>query len=160
MLREGGGACSLPEVGGGGAPGQFQGALEIAAVLHVPYDCLISGLDCLISSLDCLTCAMCTRATGAAARRDSSKVLPALTPPLRRPSSVLPLCSPHSVFPCGETHTLNHTPLSRRRAGTVPRGCPCCCYVERESSFIDNLLVRIHLTIVMISVDRPCAMGA
>jgi hypothetical protein len=30
---------------------------------------------------------------------------------------------------------------------------------ERESSFIDNLLVRIHLIIVMISVDRPCAMG-
>ena len=29
----------------------------------------------------------------------------------------------------------------------------------RESSFIDNLLVRIHLIIVMISVDRPCAMG-
>ena len=29
---------------------------------------------------------------------------------------------------------------------------------ERESSFIDNLLVRIHLIIVMISVDRPCAM--
>jgi hypothetical protein len=28
----------------------------------------------------------------------------------------------------------------------------------RESSFIDNLLVRIHLIIVMISVDRPCAM--
>ena len=31
--------------------------------------------------------------------------------------------------------------------------------VQRESSFIDNLLVRIHLIIVMISVDRPCAMG-
>ena len=30
---------------------------------------------------------------------------------------------------------------------------------ERESSFIDNLLVRIHFIIVMISVDRPCAMG-
>ena len=30
---------------------------------------------------------------------------------------------------------------------------------ERESSFIDNLLVRIHLIIVMISVDRPCAIG-
>ena len=29
----------------------------------------------------------------------------------------------------------------------------------KESSFIDNLLVRIHLIIVMISVDRPCAMG-
>ena len=29
---------------------------------------------------------------------------------------------------------------------------------EREF-FIDNLLVRIHLIIVMISVDRPCAMG-
>ena len=31
--------------------------------------------------------------------------------------------------------------------------------LQRESSFIDNLLVRIHLIIVMISVDRPCAMG-
>jgi hypothetical protein len=29
---------------------------------------------------------------------------------------------------------------------------------EREL-FIDNLLVRIHLIIVMILVDRPCAMG-
>jgi len=29
---------------------------------------------------------------------------------------------------------------------------------EREF-FTDNLLVRIHLIIVMISVDRPCAMG-
>ena len=26
--------------------------------------------------------------------------------------------------------------------------------------FIDNLLVRIHLIIEMILVDRPCAMGA
>jgi len=29
---------------------------------------------------------------------------------------------------------------------------------EREF-FIDDLLVRIHLIIEMISVDRPCAMG-
>jgi len=29
---------------------------------------------------------------------------------------------------------------------------------EREF-FIDNLLARIHCIIVMISVDRPCAMG-
>ena len=29
---------------------------------------------------------------------------------------------------------------------------------EREF-FIDNLLVRIHLIIEMIIVDRPCAMG-
>ena len=29
---------------------------------------------------------------------------------------------------------------------------------EREF-FIDNLLVRIHLIIQMILVDRPCAMG-
>jgi len=32
-------------------------------------------------------------------------------------------------------------------------------WAERESYFIDNLLVRIHLIIVMISVDRPFAMG-
>ena len=31
---------------------------------------------------------------------------------------------------------------------------------EREREFfIDNLLVRIHLIIEMILVDRPCAMG-
>ena len=30
--------------------------------------------------------------------------------------------------------------------------------LEREF-FIGNLLVRIHFIIVMISVDRPCAMG-
>ena len=30
---------------------------------------------------------------------------------------------------------------------------------EREF-FIDNLLVRIHLIIKMVLVDRPCAMGA
>ena len=30
--------------------------------------------------------------------------------------------------------------------------------IEREF-FIDNLLVRIHLIIEMILVDRPCAMG-
>ena len=32
--------------------------------------------------------------------------------------------------------------------------------VQREREFfIDNLLVRIHLIIEMILVDRPCAMG-
>ena len=31
-------------------------------------------------------------------------------------------------------------------------------HTEREI-FIDNLLVRIHLIIEMILVDRPCAMG-
>ena len=30
----------------------------------------------------------------------------------------------------------------------------------REISFIDNLLVQIHLIIEMILVDLPCAMGA
>ena len=30
--------------------------------------------------------------------------------------------------------------------------------VEKEL-FIDNLLVRVHLIIEMIAVDRPCAMG-
>ena len=30
--------------------------------------------------------------------------------------------------------------------------------LEREF-FLDNLLVRIHLIIEMILVDRPCAMG-
>jgi len=32
------------------------------------------------------------------------------------------------------------------------------CHREREF-FVDNLLVRIHLIIEIISVDRPCAMG-
>ena len=32
------------------------------------------------------------------------------------------------------------------------------CGREREF-FIDNLLLRIHFTIDMILVDRPCAMG-
>ena len=35
---------------------------------------------------------------------------------------------------------------------------PAACCTEREF-FIDNLMVRIHLIIVMILVDRPCAMG-
>jgi hypothetical protein len=43
-------------------------------------------------------------------------------------------------------------PFSAEHPDKAPRS-------ERESSFIDNLLVRIHLIIVMISVDRPCAMG-
>ena len=30
---------------------------------------------------------------------------------------------------------------------------------EKREFFIDNLLVRIHLIIEMILVDRPCAMG-
>ena len=42
-------------------------------------------------------------------------------------------------------------------------GNPCRLWAvvvpaEREF-FIDNLLVRIHLMIEMILVDRPCAMG-
>ena len=31
--------------------------------------------------------------------------------------------------------------------------------VEEREFFIDNLLVRIHLIIVMILVERSCAMG-
>jgi hypothetical protein len=37
-------------------------------------------------------------------------------------------------------------------------GCKVPWFQEREF-FIDNLLVRIHLIIRMIEVDRPCAMG-
>ena len=36
------------------------------------------------------------------------------------------------------------------------KGIPLCR--EREI-FIDNLLVRVHLIIEMIFVDRPCATG-
>jgi len=32
-------------------------------------------------------------------------------------------------------------------------------YSPQREFFIDNLLVRIHLIIEMILVDRPCAMG-
>ena len=45
-----------------------------------------------------------------------------------------------------------------KEVGAVARGAASVS-PKRESSFIDNLLVRIHLIIVMISVDRPCAMG-
>jgi len=42
-------------------------------------------------------------------------------------------------------------------SGTGTReGTESC--TEREF-FIDNLLVRIHLIIEMVLVDRPCAMG-
>ena len=35
-----------------------------------------------------------------------------------------------------------------------------CAFPERKREiFIDNLLVRVHLIIEMILVDRPCAMG-
>jgi len=35
-----------------------------------------------------------------------------------------------------------------------------CAILQREREFfIDNLLVRIHLIIEMVLVDRPCAMG-
>jgi len=30
---------------------------------------------------------------------------------------------------------------------------------EQREFFIDNLLVRIHLIMEMVLVDRPCAMG-
>ena len=32
-------------------------------------------------------------------------------------------------------------------------------YITQREFFIDNLLVRIHLIIEMILVDRPCAIG-
>ena len=35
-----------------------------------------------------------------------------------------------------------------------------CAFLPREREFfIDNLLVRIHFTVEMLLVDRPCAMG-
>ena len=40
----------------------------------------------------------------------------------------------------------------------VALDAPNRLHSEREF-FIDNLLVRIHLIIKMILVDRPCAMG-
>ena len=32
-------------------------------------------------------------------------------------------------------------------------------HLFKREFFVDNLLVRIHLIIKMVSVDRPCAMG-
>ena len=40
----------------------------------------------------------------------------------------------------------------------LPRECAPRHAAEREF-FIDNLLVRIHLILEIILVDRPCAMG-
>ena len=45
--------------------------------------------------------------------------------------------------------------LSKEK-GRAPAMLPCRS--ERDF-FVDNLLVRIHLIIEMIPVDRPCAMG-
>jgi len=36
---------------------------------------------------------------------------------------------------------------------------PCSADGRQREFFIDNLLVRIHLIIEMLLVDRPCAMG-
>ena len=48
--------------------------------------------------------------------------------------------------------------LRALRAAADQGSSPSPTLSEREF-FIDNPLVRIHLIIVMISVDRPCAMG-
>ena len=64
-----------------------------------------------------------------------------------------------------EVVVLQQTRTPPGTRGRVPRGeglvgrYDARVVVEREF-FIDNLLVRIHLTIEMILVDRPCAMGA
>ena len=47
--------------------------------------------------------------------------------------------------------------VERGEAVTSQRGS-VTSRLEREF-FIDNLMVRIHFSIVMILVDRPCAMG-
>ena len=55
----------------------------------------------------------------------------------------------------------------RKREGQCVYGCgeparitKCQGWSRTESEFfIDNLMVRIQLIIVMILVDRPCAMG-
>ena len=33
-----------------------------------------------------------------------------------------------------------------------------CCFCEEREFYIDDLLVRVHLTVEIILVDRPCAM--
>jgi len=48
-----------------------------------------------------------------------------------------------------------HTPMPRKQLECSS----CSCGWEERELFIDNLLVRIHLIIKMILVDRPCAMG-
>ena len=47
------------------------------------------------------------------------------------------------------------TPIRAKRV-PIPEGP--WGFLERQF-LVDNLLVRIHLIIVMILVDRPCAMG-
>ena len=42
--------------------------------------------------------------------------------------------------------------------GTVARERHVSVACEERDFFIDNLLVRIHFIIVMILIDRPCAM--
>ena len=46
----------------------------------------------------------------------------------------------------------------RGPGGPLPVGVAAAFQREREI-FIDNLLVRVHLIIEMILVDRPCATG-
>ena len=51
---------------------------------------------------------------------------------------------------------------ARAEAPARPRGTPPerdPTHRERESFFLDNLLVRIHLFNEMVLVDRSCAMG-
>jgi len=51
------------------------------------------------------------------------------------------------------TSTSHHSHLSSVPLAITPPRLP-----EREF-FIDNLLVRVHLFVEMILVDRPCAIG-
>jgi len=47
---------------------------------------------------------------------------------------------------------------SNKCEGPVDLTAQCGLFPEREL-FIDNLLVRIHLIVEMILLDRPCVMG-
>ena len=73
-----------------------------------------------------------------------------------QPSTLNP--QPSTLNP--EPSTLNPQPstLSPQPSTLNPQPSTLNPNAERELSF-DNLLVRIHLNIEMILVDRPCAMG-
>ena len=76
-----------------------------------------------------------------------------------QPSTLNPQPSTLNPQPSTLNPQLNQVLLELIIAMALREEPAAAVQVKRESSFIDNLLVRIHLIIVMISVDRPCAMG-
>ena len=57
------------------------------------------------------------------------------------------------LSPCPDTPSYEPYPQSDIRLRALPIGS------QHRGFLIDNLVVRIHLIIEMVLVDRPCAMG-